>query len=98
MQVLNYIKQNILAFWISLFYVASGAVVACSLYPNDPLNGSWLMWGLIITFPVSIISCAYRFTIGLEYFPVIIIQIIMFVPAFLLISKIFRRKPPIQRQ
>ena len=28
MKIINYIKQNTLAFWISLFYVALGGVVA----------------------------------------------------------------------
>jgi len=62
MKVIAYIKQNSLASWISLFYVALGGIVACSIYPDDPLNGNWWFWGWIFTLPVNFISFAFRYT------------------------------------
>jgi hypothetical protein len=92
MKILDYIKQNRLAFWISALYVTLGGVVACSLYPDDLLNGDWWFFGWIITLPVNIISTAYRATATTSYIPVIIIQCIMFIPTFILISKIIAKR------
>jgi hypothetical protein len=92
MKIINYIKQNTLAFWISLFYVALGGIVACSIYPDDPLNGNWWFIAWIITLPVNLISYSFRFTGDIGYFPVVIIQLVMFIPTFILISKIIAKK------
>jgi len=92
MKIINYIQQNYLAFWISLIYVALGGVVACSLYPEDPLHGSWFKWGFLFTLPVNIIGFAHRLAIGKEYYPVVIIQVIIFVPTFILVAKLIAKK------
>ena len=86
-KIIHNLKQNALAFWISVLYVALGGVVACSLYPGDPLNDGWWPWAWIITFPVNIFSVAYRGGISTQYYPVIIIQSVVFVPAFIVISE-----------
>jgi hypothetical protein len=92
MKMIDYIKKNALALWVSIIYVVLGGIVACSIYPDDPLSGNWWIWGWLITLPVNLFSSAYRFAIGAEYFPVIIIQIILLVPTFILISKIVVKK------
>ena len=92
MKILNYIRENNLAFGISLIYVILGGIVACSIYPDDPLHGSWFKWGFLITLPVNIFSFAHRLGIQRDYYPVIIIQLIIFIPTFIIISKILARK------
>lgn len=92
MKILNYIQQNKLALWISIVYVALGGVVACSIYPTDPLNGGWWFWGWLVTLPVNFISFAYRSTAAMDYFPVIIIQLIIFIPTFIIISRLIAKK------
>lgn len=91
-KVFDYIKQNRLAFWISFVYVTLGGVVACSLYPDDPLNGDWWFWGWLITLPVNLISFTYRSAMANDYFPVIIIQLVMLIPTFLILSRIITKK------
>lgn len=88
---LNYLKQNSFALWISLVYVSLGGIVSCSLYPTDPLNGSWWFWGWIVTLPVNLISFAFRYTDDISYSSVIIIQAIMFIPTFKLFSLIVKK-------
>lgn len=92
MKILNYIKENILAFWISVFYVTLGGIVACSLYPDDPLSGDWWFWGWLISLPVNIISFIYRSSVATNYFPVIIIQVVMLIPTFIIVSRIIAKK------
>lgn len=92
MKILTYIKQNQLAFWIAFIYVALSGVVACSLYPEDPLNGNWWFFGWLITLPTNIISSTYRFTGGEEYYPVLIIQAIIFIPTFIILAKVMKKK------
>ena len=92
MKVCKFIKHNFTALLISFIYVILGGIVACSLYPDDLLNGAWWFWGCIITFPVSMISCTYRMFGSDNYFPVIIIQTIMFIPTFILVKKIIKKR------
>lgn len=88
---LNYITQNIPAIVISVLYVIAGGVVACSIYPDDPLNGGWWIWGWLITLPVNLISFSFRYTGDIGYSGVIFIQCIMLIPTFLLASLITKR-------
>ena len=87
MRLLNFYKQNIFAFWISLIYVSFGGIVACSLYPDDPLNGDWFKIGWLISLPVNFISFSYRMTTSADYFPVVIIQLIVFIPTFIILTR-----------
>ena len=50
------------AFWVSLFYVSLGGLVICSMYPGDPLNGEWFDYGFFLTYPVSILGFAMRYS------------------------------------
>jgi hypothetical protein len=92
MKMANYIQQNRLAFWISLIYVVAGGVVASSLYPDDPLNGNWWFWGWLITLPTNVISSTYRFMGGTEYYPVLIIQFLIFIPTFIGVSRLIAKR------
>lgn len=94
MKIIDYIKQNLLSIWISLAYVSLGGIVACSLYPEDPLSGEWWFWGWIITLPVNLISTALRYTGDIGYTSVIIIQIIMLIPTFIILSRLITKKNP----
>jgi hypothetical protein len=92
-KIADYINQNFIVFFISLFYVSFGGIVACSLYPSDPLNGDWWFFGWLFTFPVNIFSTTYRFTEKeSSYTVVIIIQTITFVLTFLVLAKLTSRK------
>jgi hypothetical protein len=86
------LPKNSLNFLTSFVYVTLGGVVACSLYPEDPLNGDWWFLGWVITFPVNVISTTYRAIISQNNVPVLIIQLIMLLPTFILISKISSKR------
>jgi hypothetical protein len=92
MKIPDYISKNVLSFGISIVYVSLAGVVACSVYPDDPLYGKWLVLGVPITLPANIISLGYRLSAGNQYFPVIIIQAAMFTPIYLLISSLMKKK------
>jgi hypothetical protein len=92
MKLLDFYKQNIVAFWTSLIYVVLGGIVACSLYPRDLLSGDWWFFGWLITFPVNFISCSYRMFVATDYYPVIIIQIIVFIPTFIILTRFIPKR------
>lgn len=92
MKILHYIHENRLAFWISFFYVTLGGVIACSMYPDDLLNGDWWFWGWVVTLPVNFLSFSLRFSGDIGYFPVIIIQLIILIPTFLILSRLIPKK------
>ena len=50
------------------------------------------MFGLLITFPISIVSFGNRYAESKLLFPVFIIQVVMFVLTFLILSKIIKGK------
>ncbi len=91
-RILEIYSRHTLAFWGLIIYDILGGIVACSLYPSDPLNGRWWFFGWIITLPVNIISTSYRFTESASnYSTVIIIQIIMLAPIFFIAYKIVKK-------
>ena len=79
--------NNIKLFWFLLLYVGFGTFSVCSLLTDDKFFGDWAFWGFIASFPVTIVSFAYRFADPSNLFPVFIIQILMFLLAFTLLSK-----------
>lgn len=85
------ISNKKLAFQISLIYVSIGTLSVCSLYPKDYFYGDWSLYGLLFTFPVSIISFGYRYCDAESLLPIFFIQTIMFVITFLILS-IFIKK------
>jgi hypothetical protein len=88
MRLLDFYKSNKVAFWTALIYVTLGGIVACSLYPKDMLNGDWWFWGWLATFPVNFISTSFRMFGTMDYFPVFIIQTIIFIPTFIILTRI----------
>jgi hypothetical protein len=93
MKILNYIKQNRLAFWISIVYLALGGVVTYALYPSDPFYNDYFFIEWLLTLPVNIISFTYRFTATeSNCIVVIIIQMIMFIPTFIIISRLMAKR------
>lgn len=88
----NLIKDKKSAFKISLFYVSLGTVSVCSVYPKDLFYGDWSLYGLLLTFPVSIISFGFRYAESNLLYPVFIIQLIMFFITFFLLSLFIKDK------
>lgn len=70
-------RQSIYFVVISFFYALMGGVVTCSMYPEDILYGDWWFWGWIITLPANMVSFTIRFTFGISYITVAIIQLII---------------------
>lgn len=92
------IGDNILAFRISLFYVGLGTLSVCSIYPDDLFYGDWSLFGLLITFPVSIISFGYRYAEADLLYPVFFIQLIMFFLTFLILSSFIKNKQKLKNE
>jgi len=90
--MLNYLLNRKLAFYIVLIYVGFGTLSVCSVYPADHFYGDWSVFGLLITFPISIVSFGNRYAESKLLFPVFIIQVVMFVLTFLILSKIIKGK------
>lgn len=80
------------AFRISLFYVGLGTLSVCSIYPKDLFYGEWSQYGLILTFPVCIISFGYRYAASNLLYPVFGIQLIMFFFNFFYLEFINEKK------
>jgi hypothetical protein len=72
----------------SLIYVSLGTISLFSLYPTDLFYNELGIIGILLTFPVVIISFAYRYAEPDSILPVILIQIIMFIATYFLIKKI----------
>jgi hypothetical protein len=81
-----------LALLISLGYVGLGTLAVCSVYPADMFYGSWSLWALVITFPVTIVSFGYRFIDSQNLYPVWLIQSAMFLIMFVTMSLELRVK------
>lgn len=80
------------ALLISAIYVGLGTLAVCSVYPKDFLSGEWVLYVLGITFPVSIISFGYRYADSNSLIPVFIIQFVMFLITFLILSIFIKKK------
>jgi hypothetical protein len=81
-----------LAFKLSLFYVALGTLSVCSVYPKDLFYGDWSLYGLLLTFPVSIFSFGFRYAEADLLYPVFIIQFVMFFITFFVLSLFIKEK------
>jgi hypothetical protein len=90
-RISEYIVENMRAFRIAFFYVGLGTLAVCSVYPDDVFSGSWAVFGIAITFPVCIISFGYRYAEAHTLYPVFIIQFVMFILTFLVLSSWFRK-------
>jgi hypothetical protein len=78
--------KNKRALMIALIYVGLATFSICSIYPDDLFYGQWSLIGLLITFPVSIISFGYRYAEADSLYPILIIQLVMFILTFLILS------------
>jgi hypothetical protein len=91
-RILLYFVKKQRALYISLAYYGLGTLSVSSVYPSDLFYGEWSVFGLLFTFPVSILSFGYRFMEKEPYYPVLIIQFVMFVVLFLFLSLIPKKK------
>jgi hypothetical protein len=81
------------AYLLSFLYVGFGTFTVLSLYPDDPFCGHWVMYSLLFTFPVSVISFGIRYAEPDAYMPVILIQLVMFLlTGWIIYRRFFRRK------
>ncbi|NMH26061.1 hypothetical protein [Flavobacterium solisilvae] len=87
----NLIVNRKLTLLISLIYVSIGTLAVCSVYPQDYFYGEWSLFGLLFTFPVTVISFGFRYGDAESLLPIFIIQFLMFVITFLLL-RIFIKK------
>jgi hypothetical protein len=86
MNIEKYFFKRRVALLISVIYVGLGTITVFSLFPSDSLGSDWTYIGLILTFPVSVISFVYRFAEKNSTEGALIIQLIMFVLTFLIFS------------
>ncbi|MBV8325100.1 hypothetical protein [Chryseobacterium sp.] len=86
-----FLKSGRLALIISILYAGIGTLAVCSAYGSDPLYGEWTSYALLITFPMSILSFIYRYA-DHALFPVLLIQFIMFLLTFLVLSLFLKGK------
>ncbi|MGC4128460.1 MAG: hypothetical protein QM564_02635 [Bergeyella sp.] len=89
----SFLKSRRIALIISAIYVGLGTFAICNAYGSDALYGDWTIYTIVITFPVTIISFGYRYAEPNSLIPVYIIQFIMFVLTFLLLSLFIKEKP-----
>lgn len=87
-----YFKQKKRALKITSVYVGFATLTVCSVYPADLFYGDWSLLGLIVTLPVSIISFGYRYADAESLYPVFIIQLVMFILTFLVLSMFIKDK------
>lgn len=91
-KILKAIERNKLAFNISLFYVGLGTLSVCSVYPKDLFYSEWSLYGLVITFPVSVLSFGYRYAEADLLYPIFIIQLVMLFLTFYILSIFIKNK------
>lgn len=77
-----------------IIYNIWGTLAICSIYPSDPLYNDWWLPIEILTFPVTIISFAYRYGASEPLYPVFIIQFIMLIITVFLLDLILREYSP----
>jgi hypothetical protein len=90
--LLNYIRKRKVPLLISFLYVGLGTFTVCSVYGSDVFYGEWTTYTFLITFPVTIMSFGYRYVEPHNLFPVFIIQFIMFIITFFILSLFIKNK------
>jgi hypothetical protein len=88
-----FLQRRKKALIISIIYVGIGTLSVCSISGSDLFYGEWSLYTLILTFPVTIISFGYRYAEPDYLIPVLIIQFIMFLITFLILSAFIKKKP-----
>jgi len=79
----------------SICYVGFSTIVLFSFYPGSSLYGNWSVMGLLVTYPVLIISFKVIYS-GVKNAQLIVlgIQLIMFLLTWYLSYRFLRRKKP----
>jgi len=90
--MIKYIKDNLTAFVISIGYIGLSLISLFSLYPSDFFYGDWSVIGILITFPIDFISFAFRYSTSEIIYPVFLIQGFLFIPLFVIIATIIRKR------
>jgi hypothetical protein len=87
-------KQALLrSYIISFFYVGFSTICLCSVYPSDYLYGDWVLWGIILTLPISVFSMGVRYAEPNQILLVYIIQFLIFIIlGWVLYRRFFRKK------
>lgn len=88
----NHFDKRKQALAIAVIYVGCATLSVCSVYPADPFYGEWSLYGLIFTFPVSLLSFGYRYADANSLSPVFFIQFIMFILTFFILSRFLKDK------
>lgn len=88
----SFLKLRKVALIISALYVGLGTLAVCSIYGSDLLYGEWSSILLLITFPVSFFSFMYRYAESDFLLPVFIIQFIVFLCTFFILSLFIKKK------
>ncbi|SMO70859.1 hypothetical protein SAMN06265171_105114 [Chryseobacterium rhizoplanae] len=91
-EITSFLRSRKWALIISILYVGTGTLAVCSAYGSDLLYGEWTLYALLITLPVSILSFAFRYAEP-NIFPVLLIQFIMFLITFFILSLFIKSKP-----
>ncbi|RXM51782.1 MULTISPECIES: hypothetical protein [unclassified Chryseobacterium] len=91
-EIISFLKTRKIALIISVIYVGIGTLAVCSAYGSDFLYGEWTLYALVLTFPVSILSFAYRYA-DPNIWPVLLIQFFMFLITFFILSLFIKSKP-----
>lgn len=90
--ITSFLKSRKWALIISIVYVGTGTLAVCSAYGNDPLYGEWTSYAILVTFPVSILSFIWRYA-DPGIWPVLLIQLTMFLITFFILSLFIKSKP-----
>jgi len=91
-EIKSILKTRKVALIISALYVGLGTLAVCSIYGGDPLYGEWSFSTLVLTFPVTFLSFIYRYAEADYLLPVFVIQFIMFLFTFFILSVFIKKK------
>lgn len=91
-EIKSFLKTRKVALIISAIYVGLGTLAVCSIYGSDPLYGEWSFNVLVLTFPVTFFSFIYRYAEADSLLPVFLIQFIMFLFTFFILSIFIKKK------
>ncbi|PXV69010.1 hypothetical protein CLV62_101277 [Dysgonomonas alginatilytica] len=75
-------------------YNVIGTLAICSAYPSDPLYSDELSFIGGFTFPITIISFAFRYAASEPIYPVFIIQFIVLIASIFILDLILRNYSP----
>jgi hypothetical protein len=89
-EIQSFLKTRKTALIISILYVGTGTLAVSSIAGSDPLYGEWSFYALLFTFPVTFLSFIYRFAEPDYVIPVLLIQFVMFLITFFILSLLIK--------